>query len=1175
MELLCVFALALVTSVAGTPHGYGVKSGAVAKAEANAAAGAFEGLPAIPLSIPSGGFSGSFSKSSSSSFASSSASASSSSSSFSFSGTNGITGFRCPFNNCKNGGNSVPPTLNGSHGNEIKNNGGALTGAGSTAASNSYSGNEESAPCNGKKCNSLNITANKCSLGICGLPGNQQDTSNGLHHKNNNDKEESNCALGQCNAGSQNRNSQNSFDSFKCDSGNCFPTAPQHDSSKGNLNSNDKKGVKHPTSDEHDIFIPLSPSTNRAQAVPTPATELSAPNLGPTCTSHNCIIAPGGPDSSTGKLPTSYNVPILGPSSTVSQSDTSINPTGNLYNLPTGTNSLSNCGSAGCSSDISPTDTPSVSSQPSSYTQGVYPSQVLVAPDISPSCTGYNCKPDQQKLNTDVPSYQDSSKKPILCNSPACSYKPATGSSVAGYPSHFDSSTSNTGVPPFNKKLDDNSKTGFVSDNQNLPTYTGGFTKPKGSIHGNVGYTPSYDTTGASKPHFGVSFPTYTGGLNKPTGSVDGNVGYTPSHGSTGSSKPQFDLSAPTYTGGFSKPTGSVDGNIGYTPSHGSTGSSKPQFDASAPTYTGGFSKPTGSVNGNIGFAPSHDSTASFKPQFDASAPTYTGGFSRPTALVDGNVGYTPSHGSTGSSKPQFGASAPTYTGGFSKPTGSVNGNVGYTPSHGSTGSSKPQFDASAPIDTGSFSKPIGSVDGNVGYTPSYGSAESTKPNFDVSAPTYTGGFSKPTGSVDGNVGYTPSHDSTGSPNPQFDVNAPTYTGGFSKPTGSIDEHFGYKPSHSSIGTSKPHSDVGSTTQSVPVYTGGFGGPAGSFDTSFGTGTHFVSKPNHGHAPAYNNNLPHTNNIGGLSSHGTLKPSNSLVPPIYNNPTNNGNFAQTHIPTSVLQAGQPNLPKPVNEKDKSPVYTGGFGGPTGLLKPNEYNLPAKLPVVASNTHAPTSCTSTNCHGKNVPKAIGTHHGTDGISTTSSAAADAKAVAYSGGFGGPSGFLKPFDNDRQSKSEHFEVSARDKFNSYGHTNVGNDSKNKHFDDSKDTVNSGVEGTGVQTSAGGQANAAAQANAIAFASSNTFSSNQGREASGCNSGCGNYNSGLGHNFASSNSLGTSQTHGSDNTGDAAGAAAAAKSIAGASAGSFGTGNSFASSSATAHSSSGASVKGGYGR
>ncbi|CAH2102531.1 unnamed protein product [Euphydryas editha] len=1055
MELLCVFALALVTSVTGIPHAYGVKSGAVAKAEANAAAGVFGGLPVIPLSIPSGGFSGSFSKSSSSSFASSSASASSSSSSYSFSGSNGIAGFGCQYNNCKNSGNSVPSTLHNSQGNGIQNNGEASAGTGNTAGSSIYSGNGENAPCTGSNCNGLSISTNKCSSGKCGLPGNPQDTST----TSNNNNVVSNCASGQCNAEPQNGNSLNSYDSSKCASGNCSPTGPQHkdtasnlndynlDSAaksnyevKGdepNLNSNDKKGQARPSSDEQDIFIPLSPSANGARPVSKPATQLSVPYLDPTCTSHNCNIAPSDHDSSKGKLPTSYNVPILGPSSTVSYPDSSSNPTG------TAANSLSNCGSASCPSDVlSSTNTASVSSQPSTYTQASYPSQILVAPVVSPSCSGYNCKPEQQKPNSDVPIYQVSSKQPIACNAPDCSFSPATDSSVVGYPSQFDSSKPYVGA----------------SSQSEQKKYTDYAVKPN--------LVPS-----ATQQHLDNNgYTTNTGSFN--VGSQQGSFD-TKLYDNSKTGFVSTRQNLPSFTGGFTKPTGSIDGNVGYTPSHGSTGSSKPQFYVSSPTYTGGFSKPTASINGNIGYTPLHGSTGSFKPQFDISSPTNTGGFTKPTEPIDENVGYTPSHPSTGSSKPQFDVSSPTYTGGF----------------------------------------------------------RSSKPQFDVSSLTYTGGFSKPTGSINGNVGYT--------------------------------------PSHSSIGTSKPHLYVSSTTQSTPVYTGGFGGSAGSFDTSSGIGTHFSSKPSHGYAPT-SNNLSNSNNIGDLSGSGVSKTSSSPVLPIHNVPTSAGNFAESHRPTSVLQAGIPSLSKPVVKKDELPVYTGGFGGPKGLLKPNEYNLPAKLPAAASNNYGPTSCTSANCNVINVPKTIGAYQGTGGAPTSLSASADAKAVAYTGGFGGPSGFLKPLDNDRQSKSEHFGVEGQEKFNNHGHTNDGIDSKNKYSSGSKDKINSGVDGTGAQTNAG------AQANAAAFASSGAFSANQGTGETGCNSDCGaNYSSGLGHNIASSNSLGSSHIQHTDsleNTVGVAAAEASAKSIAGASARSFGVGNSFASSSASAHSSAGASVKGG---
>ncbi|CAG9581394.1 unnamed protein product [Danaus chrysippus] len=112
MAVSCVIVFALLNYVTATPHDY-AKTGAIAKAEAQAVAGGYGSLPVIPLSIPSGaGYSGSFSKSSSSSYAASSASASSSSSSYSFSSNNGISGIGCNTGTCKGSESSIPSSIN-------------------------------------------------------------------------------------------------------------------------------------------------------------------------------------------------------------------------------------------------------------------------------------------------------------------------------------------------------------------------------------------------------------------------------------------------------------------------------------------------------------------------------------------------------------------------------------------------------------------------------------------------------------------------------------------------------------------------------------------------------------------------------------------------------------------------------------------------------------------------------------------------------------------------------------------------------------------------------------------------------------------------------------------------------------------------------------------------------
>lgn len=291
--------------------------------------------------------------------------------------------------------------------------------------------------------------------------------------------------------------------------------------------------------------------------------------------------------------------------------------------------------------------------------------------------------------------------------------------------------------------------------------------------------------------------------------------------------------------------------------------------------------------------------------------------------------------------------------------------------------------------------------------------------------------------------------------------------------------------------------------------------------------------------------------------------------------------------------GYPTQPTYAASPAKQPVYTGGFGAPSGILKPNDFSAPKPFvapqqqaaskpfyPTSAPQNIAPTQALVPQAATK-IPTAsykpeAQPHYGHNQIANAAVATASANAVAYSGGFGGPPGLLKPYDGGKissgpvgvgskyQGAAPQNNVPGNNAYNpgsgsyagSLSGAAAGQVTPNNGANNAQHT-GSGPYG-GSLTGAGAQAGAVSGAYSGGFGFGNQGSSGDKNGAGGCNSGC-NGNSGRAfgaHDDKESLLHGLANLHG-----------AAAKGLSGA----FGLSGSFASSSATAHAGAGALTKG----
>ncbi|XP_013176333.1 PREDICTED: mucin-2-like [Papilio xuthus] len=183
-----------------------------------------------------------------------------------------------------------------------------------------------------------------------------------------------------------------------------------------------------------------------------------------------------------------------------------------------------------------------------------------------------------------------------------------------------------------------------------------------------------------------------------------------------------------------------------------------------------------------------------------------------------------------------------------------------------------------------------------------------------------------------------------------------------------------------------------------------------------------------------------------------------------------------------FQATKPNIKitvvgKPVSNIASSP-YSGGFGGPSGILKPNQFGIPSQGIVQA---------TSDSYSGAKVET-------------------DSKAASYSGGFGAPSGVLRPDEKHSIHQAGHNKPSLN---GFQAATSQGGSQTSYHVEPTFQTsgahesikeqagygtqASSDVQGTSVanvaSAASNSEANAVANAAANGFANSNAYASSAG--------------------------------------------------------------------------------------
>ncbi|CAK1602022.1 unnamed protein product [Parnassius mnemosyne] len=111
-----------------------------------------------------------------------------------------------------------------------------------------------------------------------------------------------------------------------------------------------------------------------------------------------------------------------------------------------------------------------------------------------------------------------------------------------------------------------------------------------------------------------------------------------------------------------------------------------------------------------------------------------------------------------------------------------------------------------------------------------------------------------------------------------------------------------------------------------------------------------------------------------------------------------GNSALFNIQQDAFHLSKPNIQNSVIGQPSSTTvqlpYAGGFGGPAGILKPNEFSAPIN--------HI------------NIPSQYNPSHYNQALTTPHR---EPNSASYSGGFGGSSGVLKPVQNEKYTSSGH--------------------------------------------------------------------------------------------------------------------------------------------------------------
>ncbi|XP_041975766.1 hornerin-like [Aricia agestis] len=995
----------------------------------------------------------------------------------------------------------------------------------SSFASSSASASSSSFSFTGSGANAVNGFGlnGGCSTGSCGCStgacqnngGNDIKTSNGEQgnygtaaqstaNSNGND-----CSFGQCGitpslgcSGADCSTYDNKgIPSNDCKSGNCGQTGSSNDiyvNVPGRSTKNPEEPYNYGTS-------------GNGQNIPTngkPST------LEPECNSYDCISPSKNPATDDEKRPSSYDVPIFGttiPSyfpdskepctSPDCQGNDSLNGNpikpGYNSNLPV-TSSTQECAGGICTSQTAAPSTNNLSQKPltSSY-------------NVPSSCTGPNCGTSN---SVNVPSNLPSYNTPGNCGSLGCGNAAQPEATSFNFPQSYEhsgkSSTpsqdyfSSVGFPKCDGPNCGTSDYPSTNSNTKQPStfkYPGncgslgcGLTLQSGSTNN--------ENQASSKGFVDNSFTSeYHQGCN--------GIGCsTPSLGNNGAFTKQPYYSRPGDCG----PSG-----CGNLPNNGAS------YSYNQPNYqNSGNSLDNTKCQGSYCGKPSYTNVGT------SNVPNPNCG---PSGCIPQGTGNTPSYIQPG----YGGVISPSTTGqGSSSPSQSWSTQSTVPPSSGGYNNpySGTSFKPTSPI--ASPNTELVPPNKDSGVNPNESSFDNKQDN-----PVYTGGYGSST-YINQN-GVTKPHESAASPSP-FGSSKPSYFP--STPQYSHNTNIPSKPVNGydlkPFGSPKPDNNK-------QVYTGGFGAPKGPIDQSI---------------PA----KPKVTTTVAPSTQANIRPSNTPTESPYN-PTHSGSY--NPIPSSP--APQAGVPQSTGSKDskKGVPYTGGFGGPTGFLNPNDYSIPAKLPTPSTGPsiaqpigyNAPTKpstpntgpsaapCTSNNCGSKSsyaTSLSSASHSGVGNVH----AQAAASAAAYTGGFGGPPGFLKPFDDGKVPSAVDINgvlTSLQEGNGNLGYSNTNN----------KNAAN------GVHENGSGNTGAVAQANAVATSSAGAYGLGAGPSgggAKGCSLGCG---------ATTGNGADGFDAH---NHGINAGAVASAKSVAGA--GSYGAGGSFTGSSASAHASAGAATKGG---
>ncbi|CAK1539998.1 unnamed protein product [Leptosia nina] len=1019
MELAGLIVLTLWSFASASPYGYGARSGAVAKAEASAGAGDF-GLPVIPLAVPgSGGYSGSFSKSSSSSYASSSASSSSSSFSYSGSGTNVVPGFGHGFEGpgCSGGCQHGGKTDNGLNGQGLNQNIGShvnnYAGASAVAGSGAFAA-PSNAPCKDSSC--YGTSDSKCSSGKCNAAGNG----------NNNDATSSGSSM------AESENESNDFavgtvnkPHFSSPELNARPyndNKPKSNSEKSSSERSDTKIDSENTNDCNspncESVVPLTPGRNYNNFINNQP-DKKASIQEQACATHDCN------SDSNGKLPTSYNVPILG-----NQHQPNINV-------------AKTCEFGNCQE--------SSNNFPSN--QNVHqPSHTLQVPTEQSGpipCNTKDCStPPNHQVKPVVPAKNDVN---IHTDGIQLSYQPSGPPSIGLNPSYNPNGPENFNNPPQPTPVPDKNPS-----YQKFPSEGSYITSQPTGPKLQVTQEPYDRAVAGASPHYSSKAPGFQTNPSVPS-NFEGPYQPNRENQHNNPQKPADYEINPSYQS--KQPAGNIPS---FQPSGIFPG---PNVMPNQPLHSNPHpSYPTGSVPG-ANIYPLHQHSG---PPGVHNKPHYQS----PLESDFNPIQYQPNRKTDGPSSPIGGPSCNS-------------GNCKY-PTENPVNTDNTQIGQNYyPCSFGKCLKPSNSLD-------------STKPNVLPGVPkpyhppvTTNNNFASPGNSA----GCT-------SPNcyPTEHVTAPGHSGPILKP-GSIVLN---QPSESD-------SEVLLSNKGNQIYTGGFNGPTGILTTNNknkpGVDGIFLN-PSHdnGHHDA-----PHLQSVPNPSTpspHLSLPNLSHHVPVgIGEKPLSNNNLKPV---TPVKQHDDKN--------DHKPQYTGGFGGPAGLLKPNEFTIPHNSPK--------SPCPSGTCGPNSNQLGAAAGHAV----SNAAAIADAKAVSYSGSFGGPPGLLKPFDQGK------LDTNGQRKDLGIAQNNYNNNGQPHNF---------------------GGITSGAQANAMASASATAGSYGTG--------GCSACSSGSGQDVGHSSSLGNaaSNTEGSN----LANAAASAKSVASG----YAQGRSVAT--ASAHASAGASVKGGY--